>query len=88
MNKVIYMDHNATTPLHPEVEKTIIDTFSLFGNPSSMHSLGREAHGKLEAARTAAAKMINANPHEIVFVGSGSEANNTVLNLVSCRGGL
>jgi cysteine desulfurase len=84
----IYLDHNATTPLHPEVEKELIDAFKLFGNPSSLHTFGRDARKKIETARAQVAAFINAQPDEIIFVGSGSEANNTVLNLVTCRGSL
>jgi cysteine desulfurase len=84
----LYLDYNATTPLHPEVEKELIEAFRIFGNPSSMHSFGRSARKKIEAARASVAACINAQPDEIIFVGSGSEANNTVLNLVTCRGSL
>ncbi|MBN1697591.1 MAG: IscS subfamily cysteine desulfurase [Spirochaetales bacterium] len=86
--KEIYLDYNATTPLHPEVQKEMIEVFGVFGNPSSMHSYGRDARKKLEAARGRIASFINASPDEIIFVGSGSEANNTVLNLVACRGNM
>ena len=87
-DKIIYLDHNATTPLHPEVIKELESSFKLYGNPSSMHSLGRESRKKIEKAREITASIINADPDEIVFVGSGSEANNTVLNLIICRGKL
>jgi cysteine desulfurase len=87
-NKRIYLDHNATTPLHPEVEKELIECFRLFGNPSSMHSFGRESREKIETIRRNVASLINAAADEIIFVGSGSEANNTVLNLLQCRGRL
>lgn len=84
-DKTVYLDHNATTPLHPEVIKELEYSFKTFGNPSSLHSFGREARKKIEQVRKLTASMINANPDEIVFVGSGSEANNTVLNLTICR---
>jgi cysteine desulfurase len=86
--RVVYLDHNATTPLHPEVEKELIENFKTFGNPSSMHSIGRAARSKIESARALIASLVNAEYDEIIFVGSGSEANNTVLNLVKCRGKL
>ncbi len=50
MNRRIYMDYNATTPLHPEVKKELVDSMDLFGNPSSMHVFGREAHARIELA--------------------------------------
>ena len=85
MNKKrVYLDHNATTPLHPEVKKYMIDKFDLFGNPSSMHEFGRESRSEVEKNRKIIADFINAEPDEIMFVGSGSEANNTVLSLSAC----
>ena len=80
----VYLDYNATTPLHPEVKKTIVDAFDVFGNPSSVHAFGREARQSIEEARHTIASFIGAHPEEIIFVGSGSEANNTVLYLFSC----
>ncbi|RKZ03742.1 cysteine desulfurase NifS [Candidatus Fermentibacteria bacterium] len=82
----IYLDHNATTPLHPEVKRAIIESIEVFGNPSSLHEDGRQARVLIETAREKVAALINADPDEIMFVGSGSEANNTVLSLVSCSG--
>jgi len=80
----VYFDHNATTPLHPEVKKEMIAAMEMFGNPSSMHSYGREARANVENARRQVAEFIGANEKEIIFVGSGSEANNTVLSLFVC----
>lgn len=80
----VYLDHNATTPLHPEVKKTLVDTMELFGNPSSLHEFGRDARGLIESARASVAQFLGASPEEIVFVGSGSEANNTVLSIIGC----
>lgn len=85
LKKRIYMDHNATTPLHPEVKKAVIAAMEAFGNPSSMHSYGREAGHIIEEARKKTASFIGADPDEIFFVGSGSEANNTVLSILPCR---
>ncbi|MBD3178945.1 MAG: aminotransferase class V-fold PLP-dependent enzyme [Candidatus Latescibacteria bacterium] len=84
-NKRIYLDHNATTPLHPEVKKKMADGMELFGNPSSMHTPGREARRHIEKSREAIASFIGADAGEIVFVGSGSEANNSVLSLMTCQ---
>ena len=83
--KRVYMDNNATTPLHPEVKKTLIECFDLYGNPSSMHSFGREAHERVENSRRLVADFLGASPEEIIFTGGGSESNNTVLKLVTCR---
>ncbi len=84
MKKRIYLDHNATTPLHPEVKKYIIENMDLFGNPSSMHEFGREARREVEKNRKIIAEFIGATLDEIVFMGSGSEANNSVLSLSAC----
>ncbi|TFG61631.1 MAG: aminotransferase class V-fold PLP-dependent enzyme [Spirochaetales bacterium] len=80
----VYMDNNATTPLHPEVKNTIIESFDLYGNPSSMHEFGRIVRARVEEARVTVAGLINADPHEIIFTGGGSESNNTVLKRVTC----
>jgi cysteine desulfurase len=82
--KRIYLDNNATTPLHPDVKRSLADTMKIFGNASSMHSFGREAKAALDDARNRIAAFINAQADEVIFAGSGSEANNTVLNMVSC----
>lgn len=80
----VYADNNATTPLHPEVQKALIEALPLYGNPSSMHAFGREARSRTEEARETVASFIGALPEEIIFVGSGSEANNTVLSIMGC----
>ncbi len=80
----VYFDNNATTPLHPEVKTEMIAAMEMFGNPSSMHAYGREARANVEDSRRKVAEFIGANEQEIVFVGSGSEANNTVLSLFIC----
>jgi cysteine desulfurase len=80
----VYFDHNATTPLHPEVKKEMIAAMEMFGNPSSMHAYGREARANVEDSRRKVADFIGAHDDEIIFVGSGSEANNTVLSLFVC----
>ncbi|MEI7824370.1 MAG: cysteine desulfurase family protein [Chlorobiaceae bacterium] len=80
----VYFDHNATTPIHPEVKKEMVAAMEMFGNPSSMHAYGREARANVEDARRKVADFIGAQEREIIFVGSGSEANNTVLSLFVC----
>lgn len=80
----VYMDNNATTPLHPEVKTALIEAMEHYGNPSSMHEFGRSARASIERARGTVASFIGAAADDIIFVGSGSEANNTVLNLYPC----
>jgi len=78
--KQVYMDHIAGTPLHPEVVETMLPFFrEKFGNPQSLHSLGQEALQALEEARERVARLIHAQPSEIIFTSSGSEANNFAL---------
>jgi len=75
--KRIYMDYAATTPTHPEVIKAMLPYFTeSFGNPSSIHSYGQEAKDAIERARGKVAALIGAKSEEIVFTGSGTEADN------------
>ncbi|MBN1635528.1 MAG: IscS subfamily cysteine desulfurase [Deltaproteobacteria bacterium] len=80
----VYLDHNATTPLHPEVKKAMIESMDVFGNPSSLHGYGRHARQAVEEQREKIAAFIGADASELMFAGSGSEANNTVLSILSC----
>lgn len=80
----VYLDHNATTPLHPEVRLAMLEAMDCFGNPSSMHGVGRMSRQMVEDARAQVASFLGAQPDEVVFVGSGSEANNTVLSILGC----
>ncbi len=76
----IYVDHAATTPVAPEVLDAMLPYFSEFyGNPSSIHRLGRRANVAIEHARRAIAGSIGARPGEIVFMGCGSESDNAAL---------
>ena len=76
----IYMDHSATTPVRPEVMEAMLPYFSdLYGNPSSIHGVGRKAGVALATARRAIADLIGAKPNEIVFTGCGSESDNAAV---------
>ena len=74
----IYLDYNATTPLRPEVRDAIMPYLTeAFGNGSSIHAYGREARTAIDTAREQVADLIGAkSPSEIVFTGSGTEADN------------
>lgn len=85
--RLVYMDNNATTPLHPEVKKAMTEAMEVFGNPSSLHSFGRHARHLVEESRGKVASFIGAEPEDIIFTGSGSEANNTVLSILTCPAG-
>ncbi len=76
----MYFDHAATTPLDPRVRQAMEPYLnSCFGNPSSMHWAGREAHAAVDEARAEVAALIGAQPSEIVFTASGTEADNLAL---------
>lgn len=84
-----YLDHNATTPVRPEVVEVVAHALSLPGNPSSVHGEGRAARGALEHAREQVAALIGAKASNVVFTSGGTEANVTVLSpgLMDCDGG-
>ena len=77
---MLYFDHSATTPIHPDVQSLINElNQDIYGNPSSIHTAGRKAKHVVETARKQIAAAINCTPKEIIFTGGGSEANNLVL---------
>ena len=78
--KRIYMDYNATSPVLPEVLDAMLPFFTeTYGNPSSVHSYGREAREAVDQAREQIALFLNADTDEIVFTGGGSESDNLAL---------
>jgi cysteine desulfurase len=80
----IYLDHNATTPLDRRVLDAMLPILEGgFGNPSSLHWFGQRARGAVEDARAQVAALIGAAPSEIVFTGSGTEADNLALRGVA-----
>ncbi len=80
VDKTIYLDHAATTYVKPEVFDAMKPYFcEYFGNASSIYSIGRESKKAVEGAREKVAKAIGAQPREIYFTGSGSEADNWAL---------
>ena len=84
MNAPIYLDFNATTPVDPRVADTIEPYLRQhFGNPSSTHVYGRNAHQAVEAARDHVANLIGAEANEIVFTGCATEASNLAIRGVA-----
>jgi cysteine desulfurase len=78
--KKIYMDHSATTPIHPEViELMKFAMENVYGNPSSLYSLGREAKKYVDEARQKVADLIGAKFEEIYFTGGGTESDNLAI---------
>jgi cysteine desulfurase len=77
MGRRVYLDHNASTPVHPEVVAEMLPYFSdVYGNPSSVHAFGREAREGVDTARERLARFLGVRDDEIVFVSGGTEADN------------
>ncbi len=78
--KIIYLDHNATTPPDPEVMEAMLPFLAQkYGNPSSIHSTGAAAREALDAARRSVAQAIGATARRVIFTGGGSEADNMAI---------
>ncbi|MDN4072773.1 cysteine desulfurase family protein [Fictibacillus terranigra] len=76
----IYVDHAATSPIHPDVVQEMLPYFTEhFGNPSSIHQFGRKTRQLLDEARVTAAKSIGAQPSHIMFTSGGTEADNAAI---------
>ncbi|MBL0403674.1 cysteine desulfurase [Microvirga aerilata] len=74
-----YLDHNATSPLRPEVAEVVLRALQLPGNASSVHAEGRAARAEIEAARDKVARLVGARAKNVVFTSGGTEAANLVL---------
>ncbi len=80
----IYLDHNATTPLHPAVVDRMTEALrEEFGNPSSVHHFGQRAKAAVDEARSAVAALIGADPPEVVFTSGGTEGDNLAIRGVA-----
>ncbi|MDR0952085.1 MAG: cysteine desulfurase [Oscillospiraceae bacterium] len=78
----IYLDNAATTPVRPEAAKAAIDAMTVrYGNPSSSHTMGREATEMLESARAQLAEALGAKPEELHFTSGGTEGINTAIRM-------
>lgn len=76
----IYLDHAATSPMHPLVVESMVEVMNdTFGNPSSIHSFGRKSRHLVDEARSIAARSIGAQENEIVFTSGGTEADNLAI---------
>src|SRR5437763_523535 len=77
---MIYLDYNATTPLCEPARRAMLPFLDeKFGNPSSIHAAGREARAAIDDARDRLAGLLTAKPHELIFTGGGTEANNLAI---------
>jgi cysteine desulfurase len=80
MPRTIYFDYNATTPLDPVVREAMLPFLDeVWGNPSSVHHVGRKARALLDDARDRCAKVLDAKPSEIIFTSAGTESNNLAI---------
>ncbi|MBI2527703.1 MAG: cysteine desulfurase [Candidatus Rokubacteria bacterium] len=88
MNRRVYLDHNASTPVHPEVLEAMLPYFGeRFGNPSSVHAFGREARDGVETAREQVAGFLRTGRDEIVFTSGGTESDNFAIKGVAAARG-
>ena len=77
MSRRVYLDHNASTPVHPEVLAEMLPYFGdVYGNPSSVHGFGREARAAVDVARERIAAFLRVRPDELVFTSGGTESDN------------
>lgn len=80
MSELLYLDHNATTPIDPQVLDAMLPWLKNdFGNPSSVYTLGRRAAAAITTAREQVAALVGAQPSEIIFNSCGTEATNTAI---------
>jgi cysteine desulfurase len=80
MRRTIYFDYNATTMLDPGVREAMLPFLGeIWGNPSSVHNVGRKARAQLDEARESAAKVLDCKPSEVVFTSGGTESNNLAI---------
>ena len=79
-NGIVYMDHAGTTPLAPDVLQSMTPYFTeLFGNPSSIHTVGQEARYALDEARERVARVLNCRPRDVVFTSGGTDSDNAAI---------
>ena len=79
MNRRVYLDYNASTPVDPRVAREMARVSENFGNPSSIHAEGREARALIDDARLSVGELLRCDHREIVFTSGGTEANNLAL---------
>ncbi len=82
MGRIVYLDNNATTRMADEVKVIMEENSELYGNASSMHTLGRSSKSAIDWARGEVAALINSDPGEVYFNSGASESNNTVFNIM------
>lgn len=76
----VYLDHNASAPVCPQVREAMANALALTGNPSSVHAEGRQLRALVESAREKVAALVGARPRDVIFTSGGTEANVTALS--------
>ncbi len=79
MNRSIYLDYNASTPLDPRVAQELIRSLDVYGNPSSIHRFGGQIRQRVDDARVRLARLLTCDHRQIVFTSGGTEANNLAI---------
>jgi cysteine desulfurase len=74
--RAVYLDHAATTPMHPAAIEAMTDVLATVGNASSLHTAGRTARRRMEEARETLAGLLGARPSEVIFTAGGTESDN------------
>jgi cysteine desulfurase len=88
MNRRVYLDHNASTPVHLEVLEAMLPYFSdRYGNPSSIHGFGRDAREGVDGARERVAHFLGVGKEEIVFTSGGTESDNMAIKGIAAARG-
>lgn len=86
--RVVYLDHNATTPVAEEVRDAMLEVLKkIWGNPSSAHTYGRAARGIVEKARESVSGLIGCSPEQVFFTSGGTEGNNAIIKGVFAGAG-
>ena len=80
----VYLDHAATTPMHPAAIEAMTTVFGTVGNASSLHSAGRVARRRMEEARETIAAQLGARPSEVIFTAGGTESDNLAIKGIFC----
>ena len=80
IKNTIYLDHAATTPVHPKVLEAMLPYFSeKFGNPSTIYALGQEARQVVDESRASVADILGCKPKEVIFTSGGTESDNAAI---------
>ncbi|MDD1612260.1 MAG: cysteine desulfurase [Methylococcaceae bacterium] len=86
---MIYLDHNATTPIDPQVLEAMLPYLqSFYGNPSGLYRLGRLSRSAVDTARNQVAELVGVSPNQVIFTSGGTEANNLALVSLEPMAGL